>query len=97
MKYQMIVTIADPNTPKGMMSDLIFKLTASFAHDPEQYGNGHYVAISGKEFYRQVVDLRYDKDFNRNDKKAWLKKWANTYWSGKDGSYYVKSLDIQEA
>ena len=97
MKYNMTVIIADPNTPEGMTSDIVMKLNASFVHDTEQYGNGHYVSISGGEFYRQVIDLRYDARFDPNNKTAFLEKWARSYWSGEDGAYYVKSLEITPA
>lgn len=94
MKYQMKVVICDPETPEGMSSDLFLDLSCSFVFDSEQYGNGHYVSISGKEFYRQVIDLRYDADFDRDNKARWLEKWARSYWSGKNGAYAIKSLEI---
>lgn len=99
MKYQMKVVIYNPETPEGMLSDLMFKLDCCFAHDPEQYGNGHYVAIKGKEmpFGREVIDLRYDQSFDRNNKEKWLEAWARAYWSGKNGAYAVKSLEITKA
>lgn len=96
MKYEMKVVIYDPETPAGMTSDLMFNLSCSFTHDPEQYGNGHFVSISGREFYRQVIDLRYDTEFDRNNKMAFLEKWARNYWSGKNGAYAIKSLEISK-
>ncbi len=97
MKYQMKVVIYNPETPKGMTSDLYFDLSCVFVYDPEQYGNGHYVSIGGREFYRQVIDLRYDPEFDRNNKPAYLEKWARSYWSGKNGAYAIKSLEILKA
>ena len=97
MKYEMKVVIYDPETPKGMISDLMFKLSCSFVYDSEQYGNGHYLNIGGKEFYQQVIDLRYDTEFDRNNKIAFLEKWARNYWSGKNGAYAIKTLEISEA
>ena len=97
MNYKMKVVIYNPETPEGMTSDLMFDLSCSFAHDPEQYGNGYMLCISGKEFYKQVIDLRYDKEFNPDDKSAYLEKWARNYWSGKNGAYAIKTLEITEA
>lgn len=99
MKYLMNVTIANPDTPKGMSSDLLLKIECSFAHDPKQYGNGHYVALKNRNlpFGEEVIDLRYDTTFDRNNKAAWLEKWAHACWSGKDGAYIVKSLTITKA
>lgn len=94
MKYDMKVTITDPNTLGGMVSELVFDLTCNFVYDETQYGNGYYVSIQGKDFYRQVIDLRYDKSFDRDNKEKWLMDWAKSYWSGKDGAWVVKSLII---
>lgn len=94
MDYRMKVTITDPNTPKGMMSELFFDLNCHFVFDEEQYGNGHYVSIEGKEFYRQVIDLRYDHSFDPDKKEEWLEAWARSYWSGKNGAWAVKTIEI---
>lgn len=96
MEYSMRLVITDPNTDKGMTSSLYFELKCSFVRDPEQYGNGYFVSISGREFYRQIIDLRYDKSFDRNNKIEWLEKWAKNYWSGKNGAWKVKTLEIWE-
>ena len=97
MKYTMNVVIADPNTAEGMTSDLFLKLSCIFAYDPEQYGNGHWLKIKGSEGFENYIDLRYDMDFDRNNKTAYLEKWAKNYWSGENGAYYVKSLEIIKA
>ena len=90
----MKVIIADPNTSKGMTSDLFMKLSCCFAYDPEQYGNGHFVRIKGGEGFSNIIDLRYDKEFDRSNKDAFLEKWARNYWSGQNGAYYVKWIEI---
>lgn len=99
MKYLMTVTIANPDTPAGMSSDLVYKLICTFAHDPNQYGNGHYLRITqrGVDRYENTYDLRYNEDFDPDDKPAFLEKWARNYWSGKNGAYYVKALRIEAA
>ena len=96
MKYEMKVVIYDPETPKGMTSDLMFNLSCSFTYDPEQYGNGHFVSISGREFCQQVIDLRYDTDFDPDFKIAFLGKWAEDYWSGTNGAYAIKKCEIRK-
>lgn len=98
MKYNMNVIIADPNTPNGMTSDLFLAIECEFAYNPNQYGNGHYLCLKNKNlpFGKEVIDLRYDTEFDRNDKAAYLEKWARNYWNGKDGAYIVKSLKISE-
>ena len=94
MKYTMNVSITDPNTPKGMYSGITFNLACTFVHNPDTYGNGYYVGIAGKEFYKQVIDLRYDTSFNPDKKEEWLENWAKNYWTGKDGAWAIKSLEI---
>lgn len=94
MNYEMNVRITDPNTPDGMTSELSFNLTCSFAYDEEQYGNGHYLVIKGKGFSPQHIDLRYDTSFKRDKKEKWLENWARNYWSGKNGAWAIKSLEI---
>lgn len=96
MKYMMKVTIANPDTPKGMNSDLFLKLTCSFSYNPNTYGNGHYVSIKGKDFNPEILDIRYDTSFNRHKKEEWLERWARYYWSGKNGAYAVKSITIEK-
>ena len=96
MTYNMKVTITDPNTPAGMFSELFFDLRCAFVYDEDTYGNGHYVSIGGKEFYKQVIDLRYDTSFDRDNKMKWLTDWAYSYWSGKDGAWTIKSLEISK-
>lgn len=93
----MKATITDPNTEQGMTSNLFFDLDCVFAFDENQYGNGHYVSICGKEFYKQIIDLRYDQSFDRNNKEKWLENWARSYWSGKNGAWTIKSLEITKS
>lgn len=100
MKYTMLVTITDPNTPKGMCSDITMKLICRFAYNPQQYGNGHYVSITveGEDAYvGESYDLRYDKTFDFKHKERWLEDWAKSYWSGKNGAYAVKTLRVEVA
>ena len=94
MKYEMTVTIANPNTPKGMTSDIVMKMTCTFGYDPKQYGNGYAVFIDNGDGFGNYIDLRYDTTFNPDKKKEYLEKWARNYWNGKDGAYIVKSLKI---
>ena len=96
MKYSMNVVICDPNTPDGMTSDILFKLTAVFVVDPETYGKKTWLHIHGNKNFEAYYDLRYDSEYHRGKEKEFLQYWAHTYWSGKDGAYTVKSLEIEE-
>ena len=97
MKYEMHVFISDPNTMEGMSSQLLLKLTALFHYNPKQYGNGYYLSIkSNISDFSCQYDIRYDKNFNPDDKISYLTQWANTYWSGKNGAYKVDELTINK-
>ena len=80
MEYRMRVVIEDPNVEPGMVAELLFDLDRNFNHHPTQYGNGYYLSISGKGFGKQIVDLRYDTSFDRNNHDNWLYTWDNNYW-----------------
>lgn len=96
MEYKMIVTIFDPETPEGMCSDITYELNCSFSCNDNDYGNGHHVAITSADGrFQNYYDLRYDTDFHKNKKEAWLADWAYSYWTGENGSYKVKSLTIK--
>lgn len=95
MNYTMTVTIEDPNTELYKNSELILFLTAEFTHNEDDYGNGHWVMIKGKEGFENFYDLRYDKDFHANRKISWLADWADNYWNGENGAYRIKSIAIK--
>ena len=97
MNYKMQVTIANPETPKGMISDLVLKIEAYYSVDENDYGNGHYLHLIMSEERDQWIDLRYNKRFNRNKKMQFLVDWAFDYWNGENGAYYVKSITVSEA
>ena len=94
MRYRMKVVICNPNTPTNMNSDLMFDLNCEFCCTETDYGNGHHLSISGKDFSTLYCDIRYDKSFNCNKKENYLIEWANSYWSGKNDSYKVKDVKV---
>lgn len=95
MKYEMKVFISNPNTEKGMSSQVFLNLIAVFHHDKKQYGNGYYLRIENESgSFSNYYDLRYDTDFKPSDKIGYLIQWANNYWSGKNGAYKIDKLII---
>ena len=97
MTYEMNVVICDPETPKGMTSDLAFTIDCYFAHDSETYGNGYWLSLvkRGREGFENCIDLRYDRSFHPDQKIAYLANWAQNYWSGKDGAYILREFNIR--
>lgn len=99
-KYYEVQNESDYHRPQNTKDNderTFFDLECEFAYDEEQYGNGHYVSIKGKESYQQIIDLRYDKTFDRNNKEKWLENWARNYWSGENGAWAIKTLEIAKS
>lgn len=96
MHYKMKVTIApvkdsiEPDSPEKTLN-----LDATFAIHDTSYGNKHYLYIKGDHGFAASYDIRYDRDFHPNRKAEYLKDWANWYWSGKDGAWKVKSIEVE--
>lgn len=98
MEYNMTVKIQDAKTEEGMNSTIVLKLKAQFSHDPEDYGNGHYLSIrSVDRSFENVYDLRYDKTFKKKEKMTFLMSWAENYWNGENGAYELTSCNIEKA
>lgn len=93
MKYLMSVVIKDPETKSGMISDILLKFRCCFITDDEGYGNKTYLSIIG-EGSDKYIDLRYDKNYHRGKEKEYLEYWARNYWTGKNGAWEIKSLNI---
>ena len=96
MKYKMKVWIVNPDTQDGANSELMFDLDCAFAYDENSYGNGYWLGIGGKGFFGHGYDLRYDASFNSKRKIAWLADWADNYWSGENGAYELKKIEIEK-
>ena len=90
----MKVVITDPDTKEGMTSGLFFDIDCYFIYDEEQYGNKHYVYLKNGEGFEHYIDLRYDASFRSDRKEEWLENWARNYWSGKNGAWSIKTLEI---
>lgn len=95
MNYKMKVIITDPETPKGMTSELQYNLDCCFCYDPDTYGKKTYLSITSEDGrFDNYYDLRYDENFHRDEKEQFLEYWARNYWSGKNGAWVIKSLEI---
>ena len=88
MEYEMKVVITKDGDEKTYILD------CGFGYDEEQYGNGYSASIEGKDFYLQYFDIRYDRSFNKSNKSKWLEEWARGYWTGENGAWSIKEIDI---
>ena len=69
-----------------------FDAKISFAYDPEQYGNGYYMAVESKEepWGLQSYDIRYDKDFNPDFLVEYIVNFYSRRFDGKKTEYDTK-------
>lgn len=92
MKYLMNVVIESPTKDK----EETLSLRCYFTRDEEGYGKKTWLSIHGNHGFEQYLDLRYDKNYHRGKEKEYLEYWAHNYWTGKNGAWEIKSLDITE-
>ena len=91
--FKMQVVIYDP---KDKSREKTLDLTCRYFYDSENYGNGHYLSIRGANGFDEYLDLRYDMDFDSHKKTEYLIGIINRYWSGKNGSFKVKSFTLEQ-
>ena len=91
MNYKMNLILTQGNEERAFNFDCVF------TYDEDQYGNGYYVSVVDREsgFDPLYLDIRYDTSFNTNNKAEWLEEWAKLRWSGKNGAWSVKSIDVK--
>lgn len=82
----------------GKEMTLTFDVTVEFSYDPDTYGNGYSMGISGKgePFGFTGYDIRYDRDFDPANKMAYVMQFYATKYSGAYGSWKLKELSIKE-
>ena len=82
--------------PKNPIINRVLKLKASFKFVPNTYGNGYYLAITGREdcTFEQLMDLRYQQ-FNINNPEPFILDWLYNNWSGENGSFDIMSVKIE--
>lgn len=94
MNFNLSVTIS----PKDKSSVRKLKLRAVFHNNKNDYGNGFYLAIKGREGtdFERMFDIRYEQ-FNPANPEPFLASWVYNNWSGEKGSWDVVSLKIEDA
>jgi hypothetical protein len=90
MKYRMNIVIENEITDYKVA----FSLNCNFFYNEKEYGNGYYAIIDGKNFGERVFDLRYNKNFDENNKEKWIEKWINSQCCGKYVAYSVRSVEM---
>lgn len=96
MNYKMKVTIAPTETSHNPEAkERLLTLDAVFAVNPDTYGNKHYLSIRDGHGFDLCYDIRYDTSFNPKRKVEYLKRWARSYWCGKNGAWKINSLEVE--
>ena len=77
----------------------ILKGSIEFSCDPNQYGNGYSMGITGlgEAFGFQGYDIRYDKDFNKDEPILYIADWYSHVYNGKDGRWKLIGIRVHEA
>lgn len=70
----------------------------SFSYDDEDYGNGYYMAVKGKcePFGISVYDIRYETDFNPDEKMAYIVSCYQSRYPGRGRKWKLLSISIEE-
>ena len=98
MNYKIKVIITNPNTEKDMVSELLFELDCRFHYYPDGYGKKTWLSITSEDGrFNNNYDLQYDQNFHRDKKEEFLEYWARNYWTGENGAWTIKSLEIIKA
>ena len=95
--YTISGTSFDP-ADNGKEMTLTFDVTVEFSYDPDTYGNGYYMGVTGKgePFGCSFYDIRYDKEFSPSNKMEYVLRFFANKYSGKNGSWKLKKLFIEE-
>lgn len=93
-RYQVRLVLSDP---KKHYEDFNAMLDCLFVYNPKTDGNKTFLKITSHvlgDTFKDYYDLRYDKDFDSESPEKWLVSWANKFWSGDHGSFFVKDISV---
>lgn len=76
-----------------------FDSKIEFGCNPEDYGNGYhmYVQSSEEPFHGQGYDIRYNKDFHKDEKLLFIVQFYSDRYSGKNGWWKLVGIRVHEA
>ena len=84
--------------PRPMIA-LEYSGHVEFYHHPNDYGNGYgmYVEMKTEPFGGQGYDIRYDKDFHKDDPISYIVQFFSRRYNGKDGAWKLMGIRVHEA
>lgn len=95
-EYMMTAKAEGKAWETGEPVEKVFEYTVVFTNDGDDYGNGYYMHVERADGFVESFDIRYDMTFRKDEKDAYILKWAKDRWSGKNGSYKLKAITIEE-
>lgn len=95
MKYELcFVVVSEDGSDK-----LNAGYEVRFTYDPEQYGNGTYMSCISHDrtiCSNRYFDIRYDRDYSKDQQMLFIAEWVLNTWTGKNGSYRATEISIKE-
>lgn len=93
------ITGPDYSTDEHAMAAEVVDAVVEFDYDPDAYGNGYCMAIRSRvePFGMQGYDIRYDKDFHKLSRIAWLANYFANRYDGQDGRWELIGIRVHEA
>lgn len=93
--YILKVTIQNPEDTSELIN---FTFDVIYTTDKNNYGNGTYLNIKGRDAGRtdsHLYDIRYNRDYHTGHEIEFLTAWACEYWNGENGAYILKNISIE--
>lgn len=91
-KYNVIVNVRNEEDGEEME----YEATVEFSYTPNDYGNGHYMGLRSFGSL-EAYDIRYDSDFQRDNKPSYITQFFQNRHSGKNHSWKLTGISIKEA
>ena len=85
------------NNNKGTTK--VYNAKVSFSYNPDTYGNGYYMGIESdlEPFGFSSYDIRYDTEFNKEEKMVYIMQFFSNRFNGKNGAWKMIGIKIHEA
>lgn len=97
--YKGILTMRLMNPEDGQIERRNRKYDVEIWQNPEaNYGNQCGMSVTSRDDkgWQQLYDIRYDKDFHKDNPVPYIINWAFNYWTGKNGSWKIVSFTLAE-
>lgn len=76
-----------------------YHVVVEFACQENDYGNGYHMCVRGdnEPFGFTVYDIRYDTDFDKDNKIPYIVQLFAYRYTGEDGSWKLIGISVHEA